>query len=81
MFAMRDKMVPMVGEWSMPQTDSTNVAPSIMGPGTDIEVGVPRGKGLRMGSGCLVSGALSDPCGCCGDSRRIGHRFKRSSGA
>lgn len=49
MLVMRYDIVPTAGEWSMPETNNTNVAAVIMEPDTDIEVEISRRKGFENG--------------------------------
>jgi Cytochrome P450 len=49
MFVMRYDMVPMAGEWTMPDTYNTNVAAVIMEPDTDIDVEISLRQGFEDG--------------------------------
>lgn len=49
MFIMRYDMTPTAGEWSMPDTQNTNVTAVVMEPDTDVEVELSTRKGFEEG--------------------------------
>lgn len=49
MFVLRYDMVPAAGAWSMPSTDSSNMAGFLMEPDTDIDVTVSPREGFEEG--------------------------------
>ena len=49
MFVMRYDMLPTTGEWTLPKTDNTNVAATVMEPDNDVEVEVSTREGFESG--------------------------------